>query len=152
MPTLVLETEVDAPPQRVFDVARRVQSHADPLAGTDATLDGTANGRLELGDVLTWRTRRFGLPLEFTVQVTQLESPAHLRGKQVDGPLAELVHDHRFERTAAGGTRLVDECAFASPLGPLGSVADGLVLERRLEALLRRRNRALKSAAEGDSN
>lgn len=148
MPTLVLETVVEAPPERVFDLARSVECHTEPIGGDERTIDGTAEDRLELGDVVTRRGRHFGLPVELTVQVTQLETPRHFRDKQVDGPFERLVHDHYFERTPTGGTLVRDELRFDSPLGPLGTAVDAVVLENYLRSLLEDRNAALKASAE----
>lgn len=151
MPTLVLETLVDAPVEVVFDLARHAERHADATGDSERPVDGTTNGHLELGDVVTRRDRHFGVPVELTVQVTQMDSPTHFRDKQVDGPFAELTHDHYFERTRTGGTRMVDEFSFSSPLGPLGSLVDRYVLRDYVEDLLEERNQSLRSIAEDGS-
>lgn len=59
-----------------------------------------------------------------------------------------IEHEHRFERLPDGRTRMRDRWEHRSPLGPLGAIADRLVLERHMRRLLGFRNRALKREAE----
>ena len=151
MPTFVLETLVDAPLQRVFDLARHVDRHTETMGHDESVVDATADGHLALGDVVTWRATHFAIPFELTVQVTQFDNPSHFRDKQIDGPFGHMVHDHYFERTPAGKTRMRDEFDFASPLGPLGRLVDELFLASYLESLVEARNRELKALAEDGS-
>lgn len=149
MPTIFLETRIDAPVQRVFDLARDVERHTETMGHDERAVGGTTTGRLELGDVVTWRARHFGCTLDLTVEITAMEPPLYFRDEQIDGPFAALVHEHRFE-PVDGGTRMVDGFRFASPFGPLGALVDQLVLKRYLRRLLRRRNRQLAVAASDD--
>lgn len=148
MPTLVLETELDAPVERTFDLARDVDRHTETMGHGERAVAGTTDGLLERGDVVTWRARHFGVPLELTVELTELDAPTYFRDEQVDGPFASMTHDHRFERLGGDRTLMVDEFRFASPFGPLGTLADRLVLARYLQRLLESRNRELRSIAE----
>lgn len=149
MATVELTTTVDAPRERVFDLARSVECHVETMAGHDeAAVDGVTTGLLEAGDRVTWRARHLGLPMELTAAVTAMDRPRHFRDEQVEGPFAELVHDHRFE-AVGDGTRMRDTLRFRSPLGPLGRVVDAVVMERYLRRLLARRNRRLAAIAEG---
>lgn len=151
MPTLELETVVDAPAERLFDLALDVDLHTETMGHGERAVAGTTEGRLDEGDVVTWRARHFGVPLELTVEVTDVERPTHFRDEQVEGPFAEMVHDHRFERLGPERTRMTDEFRFRSPYGPLGSVVDALVLRRYMRRLLERRIRELKAAAEAEN-
>ncbi len=65
----------------------------------------------------------------------------------VCGAFKSFAHRHTF-RQEAGGTVMVDDFTFRSPLGLLGSVADTLFLERYMGVFLRERARALKQMAE----
>jgi ligand-binding SRPBCC domain-containing protein len=150
VPTVELERTVDAPVERVFDLARSVDCHVETMAGHgERAVAGVTEGLLGEGDEVTWRARHFGVPLEMRVAVTALERPHHFRDEQVAGPFAELVHDHRFE-PVDGGTRMRDEFRFRSPAGPLGRAVDAAVLRRYLGRLLARRNRRLAAVATGD--
>lgn len=147
MPTIELETRIEAPVREVFDHARDVDIHTETMGHGERAVAGTTAGLLESGDVVTWRARHFGVPLELTVEITAMDPPTYFRDEQVDGPFAELVHDHRFEEVD-GTTVMTDEFRFSSPLGPLGRVVDRVVLRRYMRRLLERRNRALAELAE----
>ncbi|PSQ17662.1 cyclase [Halobacteriales archaeon QS_8_69_26] len=149
MPSIELTTVIDAPVERVFDAARDVDRHAETMADHgERAVAGVTEGRLAADDTVTWRSRHFGVPLELTVRTTEMDRPQFFRDEQVDGPFREMRHDHRFERLGPGRTKTVDDFRFASPLGPVGSVVDALVLERYMRRLLSKRNRALRDAVE----
>lgn len=100
-----------------------------------------------LGDTVTWRARHFGLPFRMTSAITAWEPPHRFVDEQVLGPFARWWHEHVFE-PIPGGTRMVDVAEFAAPFGPVGRLAERLVLERYLTRLLTERNAWLKAALE----
>lgn len=148
MPAVELTTEIAAPTERVFDLARSVELHTQSMAGSDeAVVGGIRSGLLEEEDVVTWRARHFGVPLTLTVEVVEVDEPHHFRDEMVRGPFSRMVHDHHFE-AASEGTAMRDRFAFASPFGPLGRVVDRVYLGRYLRRLLRERNDVLRRVAE----
>ncbi len=62
-----------------------------------------------------------------------------------------FAHDHYFEATD-GGTLMRDVLRFAAPLGPLGWLAETLVLRRYLTGFLMERNTLIKQVAEDSSH
>lgn len=62
-----------------------------------------------------------------------------------------FAHDHYFEATG-GGTLMRDVLRFAAPLGPLGWLAETLVLRRYLTGFLMERNTLIKQVAEDSSH
>jgi len=150
VPTLTFETTVDAPRQRVFDLARSVDCHTDGMASHDErAVAGTTTGLLADGDRVTWRARHFGVPLRLTVAVSELDRPRRFVDEQVSGPFARLRHEHRFE-AVADGTRLRDRFDFASPVGPVGTAVDAVVLRGYMRRLVRSRLDHLAHVAESD--
>ena len=144
-----LETRIEAPIERVFDLARDLDLHAASMADTgERAIGGRTTGRIEVGETVTWRARHFGIWWTLTSQVTDLERPIRFVDEQVSGPFRWFRHEHGLEPVAGGGTLLIDVWRHASPFGPLGWVVDRLVLGPYLRRLLRQRNRALKAAAE----
>lgn len=146
--TIDLTTDIDAPIERVFDLARDLDLHAASMAHTgERAVDGRTSGQVEVGDTVTWRARHFGLWWSLTSRITEVESPVRFEDVQERGPFAWFRHEHRFE--AIGGvTRMHDHWEHRSPLGPIGRVVDRLVLGRYMRSLLATRNAALKHAAE----
>ena len=143
-----LTTEIAAPIERVFDVARDLEVHAASMAHTgERAVAGRTSGRVELGDTVTWRARHFGLWWSLTSKVTAVEAPTRFEDVQERGPFAWFRHEHRFE--AVGElTRMHDHWEHRSPFGPIGRIVDRLVLGRYMRSLLVTRNAALKQRAE----
>lgn len=63
------------------------------------------------------------------------------RSLDVDAHLATM--EHTGER-AVGGTTMIDTVRYDAPLGPLGRIAERVVLTRYLTGLLERRNAWLR--------
>ena len=57
MPTIELLTDIHAPIETVFDLARSVDLHVDSTSQTnERAVGGTTTGLLFLGDTVTWHT------------------------------------------------------------------------------------------------
>ncbi|WAS89972.1 SRPBCC family protein [Nannocystis punicea] len=150
MPILELVTPIRAPIERCFDLARSVDVH---LAGAGETgeraVAGVVRGLLGPGDEVTWRARHFGVWQTLTSRITLFERPRRFRDSMVRGAFARFDHDHLFE--ADGDCTIMrDRFDFTSPLGPLGRLADALVLTRYMRGFLVERNRVLREIAESD--
>ena len=143
-----LTTEIDAPIERVFDLARDLDLHARSMAHTgERAVGGRTSGRVEVGDTVTWRARHLGLWWSLTSRITAVDAPVSFEDVQERGPFAWFRHRHGFE-PIGGATRMHDHWEHRSPLGPLGRIVDRLVLERYMRSQLETRNAALKREAE----
>jgi len=111
---------------------------------------GRTSGLIELGESVTWRARHFGLMLEHTSRITELERPKHFCDEMTRGRFRSFRHDHVFE-PVPGGTRMVDVVEYAAPFGVLGRAAARLFLTAYLRRLLERRNDTIRRAAESPS-
>lgn len=148
MPTITLTTSIRAPRHRVFDLARSIEAHLDSTHGTaERAVAGVITGLIGPGDEVTWEARHFGVRQRLTVRITAFDRPAHFQDVMISGAFARMVHDHHFADDAAG-TVMRDRFDFASPFGPLGALADRLVLLPYLRRFLIRRNGALRQQAE----
>ncbi|MPZ67744.1 MAG: cyclase [Pseudonocardiaceae bacterium] len=149
MPRFEVTTWVAAPPQRVFDVSLEVEVHTESMSGTgERAVAGTTTGSLGLGDTVTWQARHFGLRWRMTSRVSALDRPRFFVDEQVSGPFTHWHHAHHFE-SDGHGTLMRDVVDFAAPFGPLGHVAELLVLTRYMPGLIRIRNAHIKLVAEG---
>jgi ligand-binding SRPBCC domain-containing protein len=148
MPVIQLHTRIRAPLQRCFDLARSVDLHLESTRGTgEQAIAGVTHGLLGPGDQVTWRARHFGVWQELTSCITAFDPPRHFRDSMVRGAFARFDHDHYFAADAEY-TDMRDVFDFTSPLGPLGRIADALVLTRYMRRFLAERNRILKQVAE----
>lgn len=150
MPIIQLSLLIHAPIERCFDLSRSIDLHVASTHGTDErAVAGVTSGLIGMGEEVTWSARHFGVRQRLTSRITAYDRPNHFRDSMVRGAFKRIDHDHFF--TARGdATEMRDVFDFESPLGPLGAIADALVLKRYLRGFLERRNAMIKRAAESD--
>lgn len=145
---------VEAPCERVFDLARSIDAHVASTPGTDETPiardGGKTSGLMVLGDEVTWRARHLGVTQHLTSRIVAYDRPRHFRDSMVRGAFARFDHDHFFEEDGPAATTVRDVFDFSSPLGPLGRLVDTLFLDRYMRRFIIQRARVLKELAEGD--
>lgn len=150
MPTIHLMTVIDAPIERVFDLARSIEAHTVSTGKTgERAVAGRTSGLIGLDETVTWEARHLGVRQRLTVRVTSYTFPRLLMDEMTQGAFRSLRHTHRF-REEDGRTVMEDELKFRAPLGPLGRLAEWLFLTRYMRRFLEDRNRYLKAMAEGD--
>ena len=148
MPRFEIVTEIEAPPERCFDLARDRDLHVESMAHTgERAVAGRTTGLIGPDEQVTWHGRHFGIQHEHTALITAFYRPRHFRDEMIRGRFKRFVHDHWFEVTPHG-TRMRDGLEFASPLGWLGSLVDLVIMGRYLERLLRERGLVIKRHAE----
>lgn len=148
MAKIRLVTTIHAPRERVFDLARDIDAHMESAGKTkERAVDGVTSGLIGLGETVTWEARHFGVRQRLTVRITEFEYPAMFADEMVSGAFKSMKHTHRFE-AIEGGTEMVDEFEFVSPMGVLGRFVDWVFLRRYMERFIVQRNRILKEMAE----
>jgi ligand-binding SRPBCC domain-containing protein len=149
--SITVELWIHASAERCFDAARDLDLHVKSLAHTGETaVGGRTSGLIELGEEVTWRGRHFGVMQHFTSRITAFDRPRYFQDTMQRGAFRTFVHDHFFAPDG-DGTRMTDVMVFSAPLGPLGRLAEKLVLRRYLEQLLIDRGRTIREWAEGDA-
>jgi ligand-binding SRPBCC domain-containing protein len=151
MSVVELITFIQAPVERVFDLARSVDLHLASTAHTgERAVAGVTSGLLGPGDQVTWRGKHFGVWQHLTSRITRYDRPHHFRDSMIRGAFRRFDHDHYFEASNAGDaqTRMTDVFDFTSPLGPLGVLADRSFLIRHIRTLLIQRNEIIRETAE----
>lgn len=149
MPRIEIVTEIAAPIERAFDVARDIDVHQQSqIDSEERAVAGRLSGRIEEGDEVTWEARHFGVRQRLTSRIVAMKRPAHFRDSMVAGAFKRFDHDHVFESTQYGHTRMRDIFDYTSPLGPLGHLADLLFLKSYMRRLLEKRNTVIKEIAE----
>ncbi|SEG99951.1 Ligand-binding SRPBCC domain-containing protein [Nonomuraea solani] len=147
-------TLVPAPPEVVFDVSLSVELHASSMRHSgERAVAGVTSGLLGLGDQVTWRARHFGLTWHMTSTISAYDRPASFVDEQVRGPFRRWHHAHAFEPADGGAaTLMTDVIDFTAPAGPLGALADLLVLRRYMTKLILLRNAHIERAAGEDQS
>jgi ligand-binding SRPBCC domain-containing protein len=153
LPVIRVVTEIHAPMEVCFDLARDIEMHIRSTAGTnEKAVGGVTSGLIGLGEEVTWEARHFGIRQRLTSRITGFVRPRHFRDSQVRGTFRRFDHDHLFEGNG-GITTMTDVFDYEAPLGWVGRLADGLFLEAYMRGLLERRARVIKGAAEvGDQS
>ena len=95
MPVIELFTVIDAPMERVFDLARSIDLHTDSTAGTgERAVGGVTSGLIGAGQEVTWRARHFGVWQSLTVRITAFERPTHFADAMLRGAFRRMEHHH----------------------------------------------------------
>lgn len=151
MPTIRLETFIEAAVERCFDLSLNVDMHQQSVAHThERPIAGVTTGMMKLGDTVTWEAVHFGIKQHLTSKITAYERPTSFTDEMLRGIFQEMKHVHEFV-PQANGTLMTDIFEFRAPLGILGRCAEALVLTRYMRRLLLMRNRYLKQVAEAES-
>lgn len=150
MPRIELLTEIDAPRERVFDLARSIDLHSESMnRSREYAAAGVTSGLIGNGESVTWKARHFGIWFSLESKIVGWDPPRHFRDSMVRGPFRRMDHDHIFEPNGSG-TRMRDVFDFESPLGPLGKLVDRMVLARYMRKILSERNSVIQRVAESD--
>jgi ligand-binding SRPBCC domain-containing protein len=151
MTKIQLETLIQAPIERVFDLSRSIDLHKLSTKGTkEEAIAGRTKGLIEIDETVTWRARHFGVYQNLTVKVTKMDRPYLFSDKMINGAFSSMEHNHIFERMGTG-TKMTDVFEFSSPLGILGRLANFLFLKKYMTRFLINKNRELKNVAEGEA-
>jgi ligand-binding SRPBCC domain-containing protein len=150
MPTIELQTEINAPAKRCFDLARSIDLHLISTKHTGETaIAGTTTGLIGLNETVTWRAKHFFIWQTLTSQVVELNSPHFFADEMVEGAFKSFRHEHFFF-TINDKTVMRDVFMFESPLGILGKLFNIITLKAYMTSLLKQRNEVIKKVAESD--
>lgn len=148
MPVIKLETFINAPAARCFDLARDIDVHTtNDSPFKHRAVAGTTSGLIGLDETVTWEAAFFGVPQRMTSKIVAFEPPRTFTDEMQRGPFKRWRHTHIFEATA-GGTLMSDYIDYASPLGPLGAAFDALYLKSFLTRFIVAHNADIKRLAE----
>ncbi len=149
MQLIQLETTIAAPPERCFLLSLNIDLHVQSTAPShEVAIAGVTHGIIGPGETVTWRGRHFGFMLTHQSVISAYDPPHHFQDKMLRGMFKSFVHDHYCDAAPAGHTLMRDELRFAAPLGPLGWIAETLVLRRYLTRVLHQRNETIRKIAE----
>ena len=148
MPILILETEINAPPEVCFDLVRDISLHVQTTKQTgEKASAGRTHGKIALGETVTFESKHFGIRQRLTVKVTEFEKLQFFTDEMTHGTFKSFKHKHEFI-SKSDGTLMRDTLEWTSPFGFLGKIVDALLLENHLRKLVSRRNAELKRVAE----
>ncbi len=151
MPKIELHTEIDAPIERVFDLARSIDLHMLSTSHTnEKAIAGKTSGLIGLGEWVTWRAKHLGFYQSITSKITAFQAPNYFSDEMVSGIFKSFKHEHLFKENN-GITIMTDVFYYVAPYGILGNLADVIFLKRYMTSFLMKKNSKLKEVAELNS-
>ena len=130
------EQVLDVPVETAFEFfsrAENLEAITPPLLRFRITTPGPIEMRA--GTVIRYRLRLRGVPVSWLTRIEEWDPPHGFVDRQIRGPYALWHHTHTFEAIDAGHTRMVDVVRYGHRLGPVGSLAERLVVRRDLERI-----------------
>jgi ligand-binding SRPBCC domain-containing protein len=152
MTSIVIETKIRAPIELCFDLARDVNAHRESAAFSSERVvpPGRTEGLLDLGDLVAFEGRHFGIRQRFVARITALDRPRRFVDEMVQGSFKWLRHYHEFEFND-GITTMRDTLEWEPPLGIVGRIADRLFLRRHMHWFVSTKQNGLKRMAEAQT-
>lgn len=150
MPTIRIETRINANKNIVFDLSRSIDLHKISTHQTnEEAIAGVTSGLIEKNESVTWRAKHFGFYQTLSAKITEFQKPDYFVDEMQKGIFKRFKHEHIFEE-ANGQTLMIDLFDYESPLGILGKIADKVFLENYMKTFLEKRNEIIKEFAETD--
>ncbi len=88
-----------------------------------------------VGTLIRYRLRLHGIPVSWLTRIEEWEPPHGFVDRQIRGPYALWHHTHTFEPIDDDRTLMTDVVRYGHRLGPLGSLAERLVVRRDLDRI-----------------
>ena len=131
--TLYREQMVPAPIESVwvyFATPRNLNEMTPPEMAFEFLQGG--EDEMYAGQVIVYKVAILPwVKVRWLTQITHVEPGRRFIDEQRIGPYRLWIHEHRFEPLPEG-VRMIDHIRYALPFGPLGSLAHGLFVRRRL--------------------
>ncbi len=148
MPHIHLETFIAAPAEVCFDLCLNVNAHEQ--AGHGRAVAGVTSGQIKLNDPVTWEATHFFVRQRLTSKIVAYERPHTFVDEMQRGAFKRWRHTHRFA-AQSGGTLMIGDVDFAAPFGPIGRLAEILLLKNYMTEFLLRHNAHFKRMAEAQA-
>ena len=91
--------------------------------------------RMGPGTLIQYRLRLHGVRLRWLTVIRDWNPPHSFVDVQVKGPYRRWHHTHEFEAVEGGGTLMRDVVDYEIGYGPLGALADRLLVRRDLKRI-----------------
>ncbi len=96
---------------------------------------GTLPQQIYPGQIITYRVSPLlGIPLFWMTEITAVQEGKLFVDEQRRGPYSLWHHQHHFEEKD-GGVLMTDLVHYEVPLGPLGTVANALIVRKELQTI-----------------
>src|SRR5829696_1631863 len=87
------------------------------------------------GQVMTYIVKPLlGIPLSWMTEIRHVEPLKYFVDEQRKGPYKLWHHQHHF-KSIEGGVEMIDIVHYRLPFGPIGNIANGLIVKKELEKI-----------------
>jgi ligand-binding SRPBCC domain-containing protein len=127
---------IDRPIDEVFAFygdARNLERITPPWLGFQVTTPGQIE--MGVGALIEYRLRLHRLPVRWRTRIESWEPPRRFVDVQVKGPYSLWEHTHTFAEDGPAATAIMDRVRYSIPFGPLGELADRLLVRRDLRQI-----------------
>ena len=139
------EQILDVPVEEAFEFfsrAENLEAITPPLLRFRITTPGPIE--MAVGILIRYRLRLRGVPVSWLTRIEAWDPPRGFVDRQLRGPYALWHHTHTFEPIGDGSqTRMVDLVRYGQRLGPLGTIAEHLLVRRDLDRIFDYRRDAI---------
>lgn len=135
---------VDLPIARAFEFygdAHNLERITPPWLGFEVTTPGLIE--MGVGTSIEYLLRLHRVPVRWRTRIEAWEPPRRFVDVQVKGPYSLWEHAHTFEEDGSGATIIGDRVRYSIPFGPLGEIADRLLVRRDLRRIFDYRREAV---------
>jgi len=139
MPALEFRTELPVPASEAFRWHARPGAFSRLSPPWGRVEVEAASGGIENGARLVMRLGTPPLSVRWVAAHRGYEEGRRFVDVQESGPFARWVHEHVFEESGPGTSRLFDRIDYALPLGSVGELFGGAFVRRSLSRLFRYR-------------
>lgn len=110
-------------------------------------LEVLGDNTLKNGAIHKIRIRKFGIPMVWEVQISDVIPPMRFRDTALGSPFKSWIHTHEF-LPHPDGCLLKDSLELEMPSGILGKAAFALFVRRDIQKMFEHRHRQTQSALE----
>jgi ligand-binding SRPBCC domain-containing protein len=113
--------------------ARNLERITPPWLGFEVTTPGPIE--MGVGTLIEYRLKLHRVPVRWRTRIEAWEPPRRFVDAQVRGPYSLWEHTHTFEEDGPGATIIRDQVRYSIPFGPLGNLADRVLVRRDLKEI-----------------
>lgn len=90
---------------------------------------------MHVGTLIRYRLRLHGIPVTWLTRIEDWDPPRGFVDRQISGPYGLWHHTHTFEPLAGERTLMTDVVRYGHRFGPLGTLAQHLLIRRDVERI-----------------
>lgn len=100
--------------------------------------------KMHPGMIITYTVKPlFGIPMEWVTEITHVKEKEYFIDEQRFGPYAMWNHMHTFE-AKDGGVLMGDLLNYKIPLGPIGQLANFVMVENKIDEIFNHRVKSVE--------